>query len=160
MRLSALAEALEARCGMVTSRWSYELTRPGVRAYARAMGYQARRYYWLEDALALGFADLPAPFGYLGVPIYLPAALDERFSEPGDPADLSLGGYSVLDAGTTHSVLRTPCAGECLALESTLERVALIKTALGPGLRVERALRFNDQQGKTTLLQHRRTVYR
>ena len=160
MSLSTLAEALCARLGAVTSTWSYELTRPGVRAYARAMGYRARQYYWVEDALARGFTDLPAPFGYLGAPVYLPGFVDERFSEPGDPADLSFAGYTLLDAGTTHSVLRTPCAGESLHLRSILERAELVQTAGGPGLRVERALHFDDAQGKTALLQRRRTVYR
>lgn len=160
MSLSALAETLRARLGTVTSTWSYELARPGVRAYARAMGYRARHYYWVEDALALGFADLPAPFGYLGAPIYLPGFVDERFSEPGDPANLSFAGYTVLDAGTVHSVLRTPCAGESLHLSSTLERAELIETVVGPGLKVERSLRFNDTQGRVALLQRRVTVYR
>jgi hypothetical protein len=160
LSLSTLAQALSARLGAVTSTWSYELTRPGVRAYARAMGYRARHYYWLEDALALGFTDLPAPFGYLGAPVYLPGFIDERFSEPGDPADLSFAGYAVLDAGTMHSVLRTPCAGESLHLRSSLERAELVQTAGGPGLRVERALRFEDAQGQLALFQRRRTVYR
>jgi hypothetical protein len=160
LSLEALRAALEPRLGTVTSSWSYELTRPGVRAYARALGYKDRCYYWIEDALALGFADLPAPFGYLGVPLYLPGAVDERFSEPGDPADLSLERYAVLDAGTEHTVVRTACAGECLRLESTLAQVELIETALGPGLRVERLLCFKDQREQVALLQRRRTVYR
>jgi hypothetical protein len=160
VKVRALADALEARLGAVTSSWVYELTRPGVRAYARAMGYRARQYYWLEDARAQGYADLPAPFGYLGAPLYLPGCVDERFSEPGDPRDLSFAGYTLMDTGTTHTVLRTPCAGETLTMACTLERAELVEGARGPSLRVERTLRFDDQRGQTALLQRRRTVYR
>lgn len=159
-RLEEAAEQLTPLLGTITSEWIYELTRPGVRAYARAMGYTERAYYWLEDALALGYPDLPAPFGYLGAPIYLPGAVDERFSEPGDPAGVDLAGLRVLDAGTVHRVHRTPCAGETLSMCSLLTAVEPVLTALGPGLRVERALRFADAAGADVITQRRVTVYR
>lgn len=158
-RLAAAHAELAPLVGQLTSRWTYELTRPGVRAAARAMGYRHRRYYWLEDALAEGYPDLPAPFGYLGAPVYLPGATDERFGEPGDPAAVDLSGLRVLDAGTEHRTHRTPCAGESLAMSSRLASVEAVQSALGPALRVVRELEFHDARGALALSQRRVTVY-
>jgi hypothetical protein len=59
---------------------TYEVDRTGIRAWARAVGYDDPVFYEESAALARGFPRLPAPPGFLGVPRFRPGD-----PEPGPP---------------------------------------------------------------------------
>ncbi len=53
----------------------HEVDATGIRAFARGVGYTDPKFYDAEAARKQGYRDLVAPFGYLGAPVYNPAAL-------------------------------------------------------------------------------------
>lgn len=150
--------AARAGIGATSVPWTYELTRPGIRRYARAFQLTERMYYWVEAARAAGWPDLPAPFGYLGEPVYVPGFSDAVFSDPGWP-DVVGGDADVLDLGTAHEVVRVPCAGERLTCITTIVDIAPASYRIGAGVRVDRELVFRDQADELVLRQRRSTLH-
>lgn len=139
--------------------WTYELTRPGIRRYARAFSLTDPVFYWLEAAREAGWPDLPAPFGYLGEPIYLPGLSDGVFPDPGGQPDLGFKSSDVLDLGTAHEVLRTPCAGETLTCTTQVLDLKPARTQAGDGVRVEREMLFHDARDGLVFRQRRWTLH-
>jgi N-terminal half of MaoC dehydratase len=106
---------MRAQIGVEGDPWPYEVTAPGVRAFARGVGYEDPVYYDLDAARAAGYKDLPAPPCYLGTPAFLPGRSDPVFSTPlGTGPRPRYGLTQVLDAGTEASCERPLRAGETL----------------------------------------------
>ena len=76
---SVLTEEIKALVGAMAAI-TYEVDRTGIRAWARAVGYDDPVYYDESVALARGYPRLPAPPGFLGVPRFRPGE-----PEPGPP---------------------------------------------------------------------------
>lgn len=77
---SVLTEDIKALIGRPWPAITYEVDKTGIRAWARAVGYDDPVYYDVAVAHARGYPALPAPPGYLGVPRFRPGE-----PEPGPP---------------------------------------------------------------------------
>jgi hypothetical protein len=69
--------------GLIGREWHpviYEVDRPGIRMWARAVGFDDPIYYDEDEARARGFERMPAPPGFVGAPRTRPGAPD-----PGPP---------------------------------------------------------------------------
>jgi hypothetical protein len=82
---SVLTDEILALVGTEGAPCTHEVTRPGVRAFARATRYTDRIYFDVEEAKRQGYRDLPAPPGHLGFPVFDPEKTDPIMSWPFDP---------------------------------------------------------------------------
>ena len=82
---SIMTDELLALVGKESAPSTHEVTRPGVRAFARAAGYTDKVYYDQDEAKRRGHRDLPAPPGHLGFPVFDPEKSDRLMSWPFDP---------------------------------------------------------------------------
>ncbi len=146
--------------GKACPPWPYEVTRAGIRSYARSLGWRDPGYYSLELARQMGYSDLPVPFGYFGESVYLPGLCDEIYGGPGAQIDLEHGLPHTADLGTTQEQLRVPCAGELLHCITTVTAVEAYRSdSIGEGLVVDRELVFRDEAGNVVARQLRRSLY-
>jgi hypothetical protein len=75
-----LTPELRALVGQEWEPVTHEVDRPGIRMWARSVGFDDLVYYDEDVARARGFERLPAPPGFVGWPRVLPGAPD-----PGPP---------------------------------------------------------------------------
>ncbi len=81
----SLTDEIVALIGVESAPCTHEVTRPGIRAFARAAGYTDRIYYHADEARRRGYRDLLAPPGHLGFPVFDPEKSDHLMSWPFDP---------------------------------------------------------------------------
>jgi hypothetical protein len=145
-----ITEEIRATVGVESEPWPYELTTTGIRAFARGVGYEDPVYYDVEAARAAGYERLPAPPGYLGTPVYLPARSDAVFSgPPGTGPRPRYGLQHVLDGGTEVVYERRPGAGETLmATDRLVDLQAKQSRSLGTMLIVSTEATFRDERGE------------
>lgn len=106
---AAIPDATRLLIGREMDPITLEVTTTGCRMFARAVGHMDRIFYDRDTARRLGYPDLVAPPGYLGTPIFDPAA-DSRslVRRLGIPLDRGM------NAGTELEYLDTVCAGDVL----------------------------------------------
>jgi hypothetical protein len=110
-----ITDAMRAVIGVESDPYPVEFTSTGIRAFARGVGYDDLVYYDVAAAKAAGYANLPAPPCYLGIPIFIPGESDPTYGNPRQGgARLDHGLKNVLDGGTDVTYNRVPVAGETL----------------------------------------------
>ena len=124
---SVVTDEMRALIGVKGEETISELTTTSVRMFARSVGYVDPAFYDEEVARERGFRSLPAPPGYLGTPIFIPAESDATFG-----GRRGAGGFRspyplVLNGGTDIEYTGEQiCAGDTLtsatALASLQER--------------------------------------
>ena len=122
--LTELSDEMRAAIGRAGPSVRYEVTAHGIRTFARAVGYENTVYYSQEVAHSRGHRALPAPPGFLGMPVYDPSARPQRpaFRSPFK---------RVLNGGTEVEPLETVYSGDELDAVSTLTDLRLREGRMG-----------------------------
>ena len=150
-----MAESIEitpemrAQIGLESDPWPYEVTAPGVRAFARGVGYTDPVHYDPDAARATGYKHLPVPPGYFGTPVFLPGQSDPVFSTPpGTGPRPRYGLTEVLDASTEVFYERPLLAGETFAARHRLVDLQVKQSrSLGAMLVVTSEIILRDSNG-------------
>ncbi len=156
-----LSDEMRAQIGVETEAWTYELTTTGIRAFARGVGYDDPVYYDESAARAAGHPALPAPPGYVGVPVYLPGRSDPTFTTPpGTGPRPRFGLTDVLDGSTSTTYERQLYAGDVL---SGTERIVSLDVkrsrSLGTMLLVGTEATFRDPDGTVAARQNAQWIF-
>ncbi|MFV0307618.1 MAG: MaoC family dehydratase N-terminal domain-containing protein [Desertimonas sp.] len=133
-----LTDEMRAVIGVESDPWPVEVTTTSIRAFARGVGYQGRRYYEGED--------LPAPPCYLGTPVWIPGESDATFSGPRNTGPgVKHGLKGLLDGGTRVEYERQLRAGDRLLMRSkTADLEVKESKGLGKMLVVSNEQTFTD----------------
>jgi N-terminal half of MaoC dehydratase len=117
-----ITDAMRAAIGVESDGWPVEFTSTGIRAFARGVGIDDIVYYDVAAAQAAGYANLPAPPTYAGVPIFLPGVSDPVYGLPSRSSTPRLGHGlpNILDGGTEYLYDKVPTAGETLITRSRI----------------------------------------
>jgi N-terminal half of MaoC dehydratase len=156
-----LTEEMRAQIAVDTEPWRYEVTTTGVRAFARGVGYDDPVYYDESAARAAGHPALPAPPGFVGMPVYLPRRSDPTFTAPpGTGPRPRFGMTNVLDGGTQTAYERQLYAGDML---SATERIVSLDVkrsrSLGTTLHVRTEATFRDPDGAVAARQTAQWIF-
>ncbi len=141
---SVITDAMRADIGKESEPVTIEVDKTACRMFARSVGYTDPVYYDEEYARSKGYRSIPAPFAFLGHPIYNPNAPQR------------LGGYfrtdtpfkRILNGGTDISYFDTVCAGDVLTATSKLADISERQSRLGPMLITVTEFTFRNQYGK------------
>ena len=120
--MTELTDEMKAAIGQAGPVTRYEVTAQGIRTFARAVGYQNPIYFDDEVANARGHRALPAPPGFLGVPIYRPNDHVQYGPSFVDPFKRELNG------GTGVTLVAQVYAGDVLAAVITLVDLKLVSS--------------------------------
>jgi hypothetical protein len=117
-----LTESMRAAIGPESDLWPVEFTTTGIRSFARGVGYDDPVYFDIEAARAAGYASLPAPPTYAGIPVFLPGKCDSTYGLPvrNNAPKLDHGLKNILDGGTEFIYERVPVAGETLVYSTRI----------------------------------------
>ena len=124
-QLTELSDEMKAAIGGSGPAVTYEVSGQGIRTFARAVGYGNPIYYSEEAARARGHVALPAPPGFLGLPVFDPSAPAARRPAFASPFKRALNG------GTEVEPLETVYAGDVLEAVTTLVDLQLRKGRIG-----------------------------
>jgi hypothetical protein len=138
---SLLTDDLKALIGRPWPSITYEVDRTGIRAWARAVGYDDPVYYDESVALSRGFPRLPAPPGFLGVPRFRPGEPD-----PGPPIrGLHPELQRSVNGGTELEYHATVFAGDELVATPIIVDIKERDGSLGQMLILTRNVQFTRQ---------------
>jgi hypothetical protein len=116
-----ITDAMRSVIGVESDGWPVEFTSTGIRAFARGVGISDAVYYDVASARAAGYANLPAPPTYAGVPIYVPGVTDPVYGLPRTSTPrLDHGLTNILDGGTEYLYDKVPVAGQTLITRSRI----------------------------------------
>jgi hypothetical protein len=113
---SRMTEEMRASIGVEGPPTTLEVSRTGIRMFARAVGHTDPIFYDVEEAQKRGYKDLVAPPGFMGTPIFRPARGGAAESEEADggprrrPGGMTRG----LNAGNEYEYLDVITAGDVL----------------------------------------------
>jgi hypothetical protein len=141
---SVITDAMRADIGKESEPVTIEVDKTACRMFARSVGYTDPVYYDEEYAKSKGYRSIPAPFAFLGHPVYNPNAPQR------------LGGYfrtdtpfkRILNGGTDINYFDTVCAGDVLTATSKLADISERQSRLGPMLITVTEFTFRNQYGK------------
>ena len=141
---SVITDEMRAEIGKESDPVTFEVDKTACRMFARSVGYADRIYYDEEYARSKGYRSIPAPFGFLGHPLYNPNAPQR------------LGGYfrfqtpfkRILNGGTDIEYFDTVCAGDVLTATSKLADISERQSRLGPMLITVTEFTYRNQDGK------------
>jgi hypothetical protein len=145
-----LTDEMKSVIGKESTPYPAEYTTTGIRSFARGVGYTDLVYYDVEAAKAAGYANLPAPPCYLGVPVFIPEGSDSTYGAPRQSGSASLqhGLKDILDGGTSITYARIPVAGETLFFTSQVSNLETKESkSLGIMLLVSNRQTFRDSAG-------------
>lgn len=145
-----LTDEMRAVIGVEGTAWPVEFTSTGIRGFARGVGYTDPVYYDVVAAQAAGYANLPAPPTYGGIPVFIPGQNDDRYGNPTNTGQRGLrhGLKNVLDGGTEHHYVRVPVAGETLHVSSKVADLEVKESkALGTMLVITNESSYVDDSG-------------
>jgi hypothetical protein len=145
-----LTDEMKSVIGKESDPYPAEFTTTGIRAFARGVGYTDPVYYDVEAAKAAGYANLPAPPCYMGIPVFIPSASDATYGQPRgtNAPTLQHGLKDILDGGTSITYARIPVAGETLYFTSQVSNLETKESkALGVMLLVSSRQTFRDSSG-------------
>ena len=138
MTASLLTEDIKALVGRPWPPITYEVDRTGIRAWARAVGYDDPVYYDESVAQERGYPRLPAPPGFLGVPRFRPGE-----PEPGPPIrGLHPELQRSVNGGTELEYHSTVFAGDELLATPFIVDIKERRGSLGQMLILTREVRF------------------
>jgi N-terminal half of MaoC dehydratase len=141
MTASLLTEDIKAMVGRTWPPVIYEVDRTGIRAWARAVGYDDPVYYDESVAFERGYPRLPAPPGFLGVPRFRPGE-----PEPGPPIrGLHPELQRSVNGGTELQYHATVFAGDELVATPVIVDIKERHGSLGQMLILTREVRFTRQ---------------
>ena len=121
----------------------HEVDATGIRAFARAVGYTDPKFYDAEAARKQGYRDLVAPFGYLGAPVYNPAARPANHLRlPDLPVKRRLNG------GTDLTYFRDVCAGDVLKATHSIKDIFERPGRSGPMVMIVIETEYENQLGE------------
>lgn len=152
---------MRAQIGVESDPWPYEVTAPGVRAFARGVGYSDPVYYDPGAARAAGYNNLPAPPCYLGTPAFLPGRSDPVFSTPAGTGPRPRYGLTeVLDGGTEAVYERSLLAGETLMARYRLVGLQVKQSrSVGAMLVVTSEITLHDGDGKVAARERSQHIF-
>jgi hypothetical protein len=141
---SVITDKMRAEIGKESEPVTLEVDKTACRMFARSVGYTDPVYYDEEYARSKGYRSIPAPFAFLGHPIFNPNAPQR------------LGGYfrtdtpfkRILNGGTDIECFDTICAGDVLTATSKLADLSERQSRLGPMLITVTEFTFRNQDGK------------
>jgi hypothetical protein len=141
---SVVTDEMRADIGKESEPVTIEVDKTACRMFARSVGYTDPVYYDEEYAKSKGYRSIPAPFAFLGHPVYNPNAPQR------------LGGYfrtdtpfkRILNGGTDINYFDTVCAGDVLTATSKLADISERQSRLGPMLITVTEFTFRNQYGK------------
>ncbi len=125
--LADLSDEMKAAIGTSAPPVTYEVSAQGIRTFGRAVGYTDPIYFDEAAARAAGHRALPAPPGFLGMPIYSPRTPPEAPTRTGFKTPFK----RVLNGGTEVEPLATAYAGDVLEAVTTLTNLELRKGRIG-----------------------------
>jgi N-terminal half of MaoC dehydratase len=148
----ALTDEMRSVIGIESDPYPTEFTSTGIRGFARGVGYTDPVYFDVEAAKAAGYANLPAPPTYLGIPVFIPGKSDPTYGQPTSSggARLNHGLANVLDGGTTVTYARVPIAGDTLLYTSQISNLEVKESkSLGRMLVITSTQTYRDGDGHT-----------
>jgi hypothetical protein len=156
-----ITDEMRAAIGVESDPWPVEFTSTGIRAFARGVGYTDPVYYDVEAAKAAGYANLPAPPTYLGVPVFLPGKSDPTYGgPPRTRGGLRIDLKNVLDGGTETIYERVPVAGETLSSTTSVTNLEVKESkSIGAMLVISSQTIFRDAAGQTVLTSKGQALY-
>lgn len=125
--LSDLTDEMKAAIGTSGTPATYEVSAQGIRTFARAVGYTNSVYYDEAAAREKGHRGLPAPPGFLGMPIYKPGPV----RPPGGRQAFKSPFTRALNGGTEVEPVAPVYAGDMLVAVTTLANLELRKGRMG-----------------------------
>jgi hypothetical protein len=142
-----ITDAMQAVVGVESEGWPVEFTSTGIRAFARGVGITDTVYYDVAAAQAAGYANLPAPPTYAGVPIFIPGLSDPVYGLPRNSGPrLNHGLPNILDGGTEYLYDKVPVAGQTLITRSRIVDLEVKEsTSLGKMLVVTSEATYTDE---------------
>lgn len=149
---SVITDEMRTQIGVDREPVEFEVTTTSVRMFARAVGYDDPVYYDRAEAQRRGYANLPAPPGYLGTPVFDPSRADPTFGAPRSAQAGVRSPYKlVLNGGTDVEYTGVAiCAGDVLTgvahLEALNERYS--PALAGPMLVQITATTYTNQKGE------------
>jgi acyl dehydratase len=121
----------------------HEVDATGIRAFARAAGYTDPVHYDEAAARGRGYRGLVAPFGYLGTPVYNPAARPaNRLRLPELPVKRRLNG------GTDLAYFKDVCAGDLLKATHSIKDIFERPGRSGPMAMIVIETEYENQLGE------------
>jgi hypothetical protein len=117
-----ITDTMRAAIGVESDGWPVEFTSTGIRSFARGVGISDTVYYDVAEAQAAGYANLPAPPTYAGVPVFIPGQSDPVYGMPkrSSAPRLDHGLTNILDGGTEFLYDKVPVAGQTLITRSRI----------------------------------------
>ena len=142
-----ITDAMQAVVGVESEPWPVEFTSTGIRSFARGVGITDTVYYDVAAAQAAGYANLPAPPTYAGVPIFIPGLNDPVYGLPRSSGPrLNHGLPNILDGGTEYLYDKVPVAGQTLITRSRIVDLELKESkSLGKMLVVTSEATYTDE---------------
>lgn len=148
MTTDYLTEDVRSVIGVAWPSFTSEVDNSGIRAWARAVGYQDRVYYDEAVARARGFSALPAPPGFVGTIRSGPGD-----PEPGPPIrGLHPDLVRSLNGGTDLELRRQILAGDVLTATTTITDIVQRQGSIGPMLIISRETTYRRRQEIVAIL--------
>ncbi|HXH21890.1 MAG TPA: MaoC family dehydratase N-terminal domain-containing protein [Dehalococcoidia bacterium] len=125
---SHITDEMRASIGREGPPTIREVSRTGIRMFARAVGHTDPIFYDVEEAQKRGYRDLVAPPGYLGTPVFNPRVAGEQAAPRRRPGGMTRG----LNAGNEYEYFDVICAGDVLESRSRTVDIQERTGSIGP----------------------------
>lgn len=136
-----LTDEMKADIGVSSPPATFEVTAPGIRLFARALGYTDPIYYDVEEARKAGHRALPAPPGFFGSRVYKPSE-----GAVGQPRD-RFGFARAIAGGVAVTPLAQVYDGDVLVGVTTTTDVQLRDSRMGQMLVTTLDTVYTNQDG-------------
>lgn len=153
--LADLTPEMKAAIGREGAPVIHEVSAPGIRTFARALGYSNPIYYDAMAAKARGFRDLVAPPGFFGMPIYAPAARAES-----DAVAFAPEYGRTLNGGNEVEPVADVCAGDVIEARTRITDISLRASRLGQMLVIVQETVYTRQADGVVVARARKTSLR
>jgi acyl dehydratase len=146
-----ITDEMRAYIGKESEPYTLEVDKTSIRMFARAVGHTDPIFYDEAAARAAGYRSLVAPPGYLGTPVYNPAAGARRGGfgmgpQPSRPLN------RVLNGGTEIEYFDDICAGDVLTATSHVASYEEREGSIGQMLITTTKTVYKNQDGKVVAI--------
>jgi hypothetical protein len=142
---SLITQEMKDAIGVESPPSTLEVDKTAVRMFARAVGQTDPVFYDEDEAKRRGYRSLPAPPGYLGTPIFNPAASDASVSRR---RNFQTPLKRVLNGGTEVEYYGEICAGDVLTSRSKIAEIVERQGSIGRMLITTTETSYTNQDGK------------